>query len=315
MKKILINDGIHTAGKERLINAGFQVETDHIPQEELMVRLSEYDAICVRSATKVRADLIDTNPKLSLIGRGGVGLDNIDVAHAKAKGIAVINTPAASSRSVAELVFAHMLSASRFVYQANREMPEKGSTAFKALKKSYAGGVELGGKTLGVIGFGRIGQETAKIGLGMSMNVVAMDMIPDPVTLTCNIGGQEVHVPIEKRRLDFLLEVSDYISIHTPFTGEPIIGEREFDHMKDGVILVNASRGGTVDEMALMEALKSGKVAHAGLDVFADEPAPNPLILTHPKISLTPHIGAATGEAQERIGLELADQIITHFNV
>jgi D-3-phosphoglycerate dehydrogenase len=313
MAKILINDGIHPAGKEKLESAGFEVSTDFIPQEELMQKLNAFDAICVRSATKVRQELIDVCPDLKLIGRGGVGLDNIDVDYANGKGIKVINTPAASSRSVAELVFAHMLSASRFVYQSNRKMPGEGNTHFKALKKSFSKGVELGGKTLGVIGFGRIGQETAKIGLGLGMNIVAMDAIHDPVTLECNFAGQLIKVPVEKQRLDYLLDVSDFISLHVPYTGEAVISTREFEHMKKGVILVNASRGGTIDEDALIAAIDGGKVAHAALDVFANEPAPREDILQHPKISLSPHIGASTGEAQERIGLELADQIIEFF--
>lgn len=315
MVNVLINDGIHPSGKAKLESAGIKVSTDFIPQDKLMEQLQSFDAICVRSATKVRKELIDVCPKLKLIGRGGVGMDNIDVSYAREKGLKVINTPAASSRSVAELVFGHMLSASRFIYQANRAMPSEGATKFKDLKKSFSKGVELGGKTLGVIGFGRIGQETAKIGIGMGMNIVAMDAIPDPVTLDCDFAGQKIKVQIEKKRLDYLLDVSDYISLHVPFTGEPLIGPREFDHMKDGVILINASRGGTIDENALLEALNNGKVAHAALDVFENEPSPLEDLLKHPKISLSPHIGAATGEAQERIGIELADQIIQHFKL
>jgi D-3-phosphoglycerate dehydrogenase len=313
MTKILINDGIDPAGKRKLEDAGIIVDTTNIPQELLAEKLNDYDGICVRSATKVRKDLIDASPNIKLIGRGGVGMDNIDVEYAKSKGIEVINTPASSSRSVAELVFAHMLTASRFVHQANRQMPVEGNTSFNALKKSYANGVELGGKTLGVIGFGRIGQEVAKIGLGMGMKIAAMDVFPDPVDLECSFGGHDIIVHIEKEPLETLLAKADYLSIHTPFTGTPIIGKREFDIMKEGVILVNASRGGTLDEDALIDALDSGKVAHAALDVFENEPTPDQAILNHKKISLSPHIGASTLEAQERIGLELADQIIRYF--
>lgn len=313
MTKILINDGIHPSGKQRLEDSGIIVDTTNIPQELLAEKLNAYDGICVRSATKVRKELIDASPNIKLIGRGGVGMDNIDVEYARSKGIEVINTPAASSRSVAELVFAHMLSASRFVHQANRQMPVEGNTAFGALKKSFAKGVELGGKTLGVIGFGRIGQETAKIGIGMGMNIVAMDVFPDPVDLECIFGGHNLTVHIKKEPLESVLAKADFITIHTPFTGIPIIGKSEFEMMKDGVILVNASRGGTLDEDALINALDSGKVAHAALDVFENEPKPNQAILDHKKISLSPHIGASTLEAQERIGLELADQIIRYF--
>lgn len=314
MTKVLVNDGIDPAGKKMLEDAGIIVDTTNIPQDELPAKLKDYDAICVRSATKVRQALIDASPGLKLIGRGGVGLDNIDVDYARSKGIKVINTPASSSRSVAELVFAHMLSVSRFVYQANRQMPEEGNAKFDSLKKSYSKGVELGGKTLGLIGFGKIGQETAKIGIGMGMNIVAMDVFPDPVDLECSFAGQSITVRIEKEPLENVLAKADFISMHTPFTGSPVIGEKEFSLMKDGVILINASRGGTLDEDALIRALDSGKVAHAALDVFDNEPTPSMSILQHKKISLSPHIGASTLEAQERIGTELAEQIISFFN-
>lgn len=312
--KILANDGIDPLGKQLLESAGFSVDTDHIPQEELPTRLQAYDAITVRSATKVRAALIDACPNLKLIGRGGVGMDNIDVEYARSKGIAVINTPAASSLSVAELVFAHLLGGVRFLYDAQRKMPVEGGTNFGGLKKAYAKGVELRGKTLGVVGFGRIGRETAKVGLGLGMDVIVSDLFEAPKSLQLTLsGGITVDVPIQQVEIADLLERADFISLHVPFTDKPIIGREEFARLKKGVGIVNASRGGVIDELALLEALDSGKVAFAGLDVFDNEPTPRTELLTHPKVSLTPHIGAATNEAQERIGEELANLIIEHL--
>ncbi len=309
--KILANDGIDPIGKKLLEDAGIEVDTQNIPQEELASRLNEYDAITVRSATKVRKDLIDACPNIKLIGRGGVGMDNIDVEYARSKGIFVENTPAASSLSVAELVFAHLFTGVRFLYDANREMPVNGTTQFNALKKKYAKGVELKGKTIGIIGFGRIGKETAKVALGLGMNVLAFDLFDVPATLTLELSGNiKVDVPVQKVTLEELLTTSDFISLHIPFTEKPVLGKEEFEKVKQGVGIVNCSRGGTIDEAALIEALDSGKVAFAGLDVFDNEPTPNTAILSHPKISLTPHIGAATNEAQERIGVELAQIII-----
>lgn len=312
--KLLANDGIDPLGKELLEKAGFTVDTNHIPQDELAVKLQAYDAITVRSATKVRKDLIDACPNLRLIGRGGVGMDNIDVEYAKSKGIAVVNTPAASSQSVAELVFAHLYNGVRFLYDANRKMPVEGDTNFAGLKKAYAKGVELKGKTLGVIGFGRIGQETAKVALGVGMNVIASDFVAIPKALTLTLsGGVSVDVPVKQVSTDELIKQADFISLHVPFLDKPVLGKAEFALMKNGVGIVNASRGGTIDELALIEALNNGTVSFAGLDVFDSEPTPRKEILTHPRVSLTPHIGAATNEAQERIGEELANIIIGYF--
>ncbi|MVZ66709.1 3-phosphoglycerate dehydrogenase [Sphingobacterium sp. DK4209] len=312
--RILANDGIDPIGKQILEAAGFEVDTVHIPQEELAARLNDYDAVTVRSATKLRQELIDLCPNIKVIGRGGVGMDNIDVDYARSKGIAVVNTPAASSHSVAELVFAHLLNGVRFLYDSNRQMPVNGSTKFGALKKAYAAGTELQGKTLGVVGFGRIGRETAKIGLGLGMNVIYSDLFEGPKSLTLSLSGDiQVEVPVKQVDLDSVLRQSDFISLHVPFTDKPVIGTEEFAILKDGVGLVNASRGGVIEELALVEALNSGKVAFAGLDVYDDEPTPRAEILTHPKISLTPHIGAATNEAQERIGEELATLLIENL--
>ncbi|MFB2120029.1 D-2-hydroxyacid dehydrogenase [Parapedobacter sp. 2B3] len=312
--KILANDGIDPLGKQLLEDAGFIVDTTHIPQAELAEKLPAYDAITVRSATKVRQELIDGCPNLKLIGRGGVGMDNIDVEYARAKGIAVVNTPAASSLSVAELVFAHLLGGVRFLYDSQRKMPVEGDTNFGALKKAYAKGVELRGKTLGIIGIGRIGRETAKVGLGLGMDVIVSDLFEAPKSLPLALsGGITVDVPIKQVETEELLRQADFISVHVPFTDKPIIGKAEFELLKPGVGLVNASRGGVIEELPLLEALNSGKVAFAGLDVYDNEPTPRKELLTHPKVSLTPHIGAATGEAQERIGEELAQLIIEYL--
>lgn len=310
--KILANDGIDPIGKRILEEAGFEVDTVHIPQDELPARLNEYDAITVRSATKIRQPLIDACPNLKVIGRGGVGMDNIDVEYARSKGLAVVNTPAASSHSVAELVFAHLMSGVRFLYDSNRKMPKEGDSNFGVLKKSYAAGVELKGKTLGVVGFGRIGRETAKIALGLGMSVVYYDLFEGPQHLTLDFtDGITLDLPVRQVELNDLFKVSDFISLHVPFLDKAVIGKEEFGLLKDGVGLVNASRGGVIDEEELLKALDSGKVAFAGLDVFENEPTPRQAILAHPRISLTPHIGAATNEAQERIGEELAQLLIS----
>lgn len=316
MIKILINDGIHPDGQLLLEAAGYQVETNKIAQEDLDTQLQSFDAICVRSATKVRTALIDKCPNLKAICRGGVGLDNIDVAHAKSKNIQVINTPAASSKSVAELAFGHMFSLSRFLHLSNRDMPAKGNTEFKKLKKSYAKGQELSRRNLGIIGFGRIGQETAKIGLGLGMNVLPVDLMLDDATIQMTFQGNKeitVSIKIDTVEMDEMLAKADYISLHVPSLGKALLGAEEMEKMKDGVILVNTARGGTIDEAALLAALESGKVGGAGLDVFDNEPTPRADLLNHPRISVSPHIGASTQEAQRNIGLELAEKLIDLF--
>jgi len=316
MVKILINDGIHPDGQLLLEEAGYQVETNKIAQEDLEAQLPNYDAICVRSATKVRTALIDKCPNLKAICRGGVGLDNIDVKYAREKGIQVINTPAASSKSVAELAFGHMFNLSRFVHLSNREMPTKGNSDFKKLKKSYAKGQELRGKKLGIIGFGRIGQETAKIGLGLGMTVLPVDLMLDDATIQLSFQGNKemtVSIKIDTVEMDEMLANADYISLHVPSLGKALLGKEEMEKMKDGVILVNTARGGTIDEDALLAALESGKVGGAGLDVFENEPTPRADLLNHPRISVSPHIGASTQEAQRNIGLELAEKLIDLF--
>jgi D-3-phosphoglycerate dehydrogenase len=315
MIKILANDGIDPAGKALLEAAGFEIDTVNIPQDELPARLNEYDAITVRSATKVRKALIDACPNIKLIGRGGVGVDNIDVDYAKEKGVAVFNTPASSSLSVAELVFAHLFTGIRFLQDSNRKMPVEGNTKFNDLKKAYAKGVELRGKTIGILGFGRIGREVAKVAIGLGMDVLAYDLFDfnPEVEITLG-GGLQVKTSVKVATKEEIIKTADFITLHTPFIDKPIIAEAEFAEMKKGVAIVNCSRGGLIDELALIEALNSGKVSFAGLDVYDNEPTPRQEILVHPKISLTPHIGAATNEAQERIGVELANLIIGYFN-
>ena len=312
--KILANDGISQTGIKDLEAAGFEVITTTVAQEQLENYINENKIVglLVRSATQVRKNIIDNCPSLKLIGRGGVGMDNIDVAYAKEKGLHVINTPAASSESVAELVFAHLFGGVRFLYDANRNMPLDGDSKFKQLKKAYAGGSELRGKTLGVIGLGRIGQATAKIALGIGMKIIYSDPFIEKALITVNFfDGQSVSFEFKSVPKSELLQNADFISLHVPAQKEYVIGKSEFNIMKKGVGLVNAARGGVIDEVALVEALESGKVSFAGLDVFESEPKPEIKILMHPQISLTPHIGAATGEAQDRIGSELASQIIS----
>lgn len=310
MTKILINDGIHPTGEKMLRTAGFELSMDKVEQNDLPKELSSYDAICVRSTTQIRKELIDVCPNLKAIGRGGVGLDNIDVDHAKSKAIAVLNTPAASSRSVAELVFAHLLCVARSVHLSNRTMPSNGSTDFKNLKKTYSNGFELAGKTLGIIGFGRIGQATAEVALGMGMHIIPVDPIVDKATVRLGNRTIGIDVLLKTQPMNKMLSNADIITLHIPNLSKPILSTPEFDKMKDGTILINCARGGTVDEDAMLEALDSGKLAAAGLDVFENEPTPREDVLKHEKISLTPHIGAATVEAQEKIGIELAEKLI-----
>ncbi len=315
-KKILANDGIDTAGKALLEKAGFTIVTEKVAQADLAqaIQREGYLALTVRSATQVRQDLIDACPNLRVIGRGGVGMDNIDVEYAKSKGIAVINTPAASSHSVAELVMAHVFGMVRFLPDANRQMPHTGHTQFEALKKSYSKGKELRGKTIGIVGFGRIGQAVANIALGLGMHVKAYDPFVKEAKIALTISGlaSPVEVPIATVSLDEIYACADFITLHVP--GGKLLGAAELSKLKKGVMLVNASRGGVIDERALIDALNSGQVGQCALDVFENEPTPLADLLKHPKISLTPHIGAATEEAQERIGIELAEKIIAAFN-
>jgi D-3-phosphoglycerate dehydrogenase len=314
MIKLLANDGIDYTGKKMLEDAGFDVMTTKVEQSELANYINQHNisVLTVRSATKVRKDIIDACPGLKLIGRGGVGMDNIDVEYAQEKGIKVVNTPAASSQSVAELVIAHMFNMARFLHQSNREMPIKGNTEFNALKKNYSEGIELNGKSIGIIGFGRIGQAVAKYALSLGMHVYAYDPYISFAIVKINFfDGSFKEFQINTSPINDFIGKCDFITLHVP--GGEIISEKEISLMKDGVMLINAARGGVINETALLNALNSGKVAHAALDVFTNEPTPDTALLSHPKISLTPHIGASTKEAQLRIGIELAELIINHF--
>ena len=310
--KILANDGISMSGIDALTDAGFDVITTNVAQEQLVsfINKNKIVVLLVRSATTARKELIDACPGLKIIGRGGVGMDNIDVEYAREKGLSVINTPASSSSSVAELVFAHLFGGVRFLFDANRNMPLEGESNFKGLKKAYAKGIELRGKTLGIIGFGRIGQEVAKIALGIGMQVKATDKYIDKVDIPVKLfNGESIKVIIETIKFSEVIKTSDFITLHVPAQKNYVIGKKEIQMMKDGSAIVNAARGGVVDELALINALDDGKLAFACLDTFENEPKPEIKLLMHPKISLTPHIGAATLEAQDRIGLELAMQI------
>ena len=312
MINILANDGISKSGIDALKKSGFNIITTNVAQEQLenYINKENISVILVRSATTVRKDLIDKCPNLKIIGRGGVGMDNIDVDYARSKNIHVINTPAASSASVAELVFAHLYSGVRFLHESNRAMPLEGDSNFKKLKKAYAKGVELRGKTIGIIGFGRIGRETAKIALGVGMNVIAYDKFLESAVIKLDfMDNKSIDFNIKISKFDDLLKNSDFISLHVPAQKNYVIGKNEFDKMKDGVGIINAARGGVINEVELVSAIENGKVSFAGLDTFENEPKPEIQLLMNSKLSLTPHIGAATNEAQDRIGLELAEQI------
>ena len=313
--KILANDGISETGKVALEREGFEVITTKVAQNQLVDYINKHciDALIVRSATQVRKDIIDGCPTLKLIGRGGVGMDNIDVAYAKSKQLHVINTPASSANSVAELVFAHLFTGVRYLHDANRNMPLEGDQRFNELKKNYNNGAELRGKTLCIIGFGRSGQAVARIAIGLGMRVLAYDPNVQEAVITLSFfDGQETSFTVKTVAKEQLLMESDFITLNnSPADGGYVLDEEEFRMMKDGVGVINLSRGGALNEVALIEAIDHGKVAFAGLDVFENEPNPAIQVLMHPKISLTPHIGAATNEAQDRIGTELAAQIVT----
>jgi D-3-phosphoglycerate dehydrogenase len=313
---VLANDGISKAGINTLENAGYNVVNSKVEQEELVdyINSEKIEILLVRSATTARKELIDGCPELKLIGRGGVGMDNIDVQYARSIGRIVINTPAASSQSVAELVLGHMFAISRSLNNSYKQM-ESGD--FKTLKKQYAKGIELKGKKLVIVGFGRIGQSLASYALGIGMNVSAVDMFSNPISIKLNLGNEiEAYTTITpSSNMMEELKDADYISLHIPkqADGSAVLGAKEFNQMKNGVRIVNAARGGVINESDLIDALNSGKIASVALDVFENEPTPSQDLLTHPLIACTPHIGAATLEAQDRIGTELAEKIITEF--
>ena len=298
--RILASDGMDKSAIAALKEMGHEVVEQFYEPEELAEQVKQYDILVVRSATKVRKPIIDAakeTGKLKLIIRGGVGVDNIDVAYAEENGIHVRNTPRASSNTVAELALAHMLSVARFISIAGHTMRED-----KWEKKAYGKGIELTGKTLGIVGFGRIGQKLGKMAKAIGMNVIAFDIF--------HIPGIEEELGIPYVEMDELLAKSDFISVHAPAVdGGALINAERIAKMKDGVVIINTSRGTNVDEAALLDALNSGKVRAAGLDVYADEPATNVALYSHPMVSCTPHIGSATVEAQGRIGEELVEII------
>ena len=290
MIKVLTNDGLEAAAIESLKAAGAEVVNEHIEADKLGEALKDFDALVVRAATKVTADVLDKaeGGKLKLVVRAGVGVDNIDIKHAHDKGVTVKNTPNASSDSVAELVLAHMFTVARFLNNSNVTM------------------IEIAGKTLGVIGMGRIGRSLAKKATALGMTVIYND-----------IFGKQDNLEYEFCDIEDLLKKSDFISLHVPYDKEKgsIIGKKEFELMKDRAYLINCARGNVVDEDALLDALNSGKVAGAGIDVFAKEPTANEALVNHPNVSVTPHIGASTEEAQIRIGDEVASTIKEFFNL
>ncbi|MEJ1222015.1 D-2-hydroxyacid dehydrogenase [Sediminicola sp. 1XM1-17] len=310
---ILVNDRISQSGIKILEEAGFDVNTTKVAQEQLIhfINKNNIAILLVRSATTVDKKVIDECPTLKIIGRAGVGMDNIEVEYAKQKGIKVINTPEASADSVAELVFAHLYGGVRFMHDSNRNMPLEGDSKFNSLKKAYSKGLELKGKTLGILGFGKIGQATAKIALGIGMKIQYHDHHREETTITVPFfDGQTISFVLKNKSMEDLLKTSDFLTMHVPAKKQYAIGKKEFDLMKDGVGIVNTARGGVIDEVALVDALENGKVLFAGLDVYESEPNPEIRILMHPQISLTPHIGGSTVEAQERIGIELAHLIV-----
>ncbi len=310
--KILANDGISESGKNKLEEYGFEVDLTKVSQEQLIKYINDNQiaVILVRSATQVRADIIDNCPSIKIIGRGGVGMDNIDVEYAKSKGINVINTPAASSKSVAELVFSHLFGCVRFLHESNRSMPLDGDSKFKDLKKSYAKGTELAGKTIGIIGFGRIGQEVAKIAIGVRMKVIFYDKFSQQADVKLDFfDGQNLTFKLNSSSFEEVLSNSDFITIHIPASDKYIIDSNEFKMIKDGSGILNLSRGGIINEEELIKNIESRKISFAAIDTFEGEPNPSIKILMNSHISLTPHIGAATNEAQDRIGIELAEKI------
>ena len=314
--KILANDGISGSGKAILEENGFTVINTNVAQNQLenFINKEKIEGLLVRSTTQVSKGLIDACPSLQLIGRGGVGMDNIDVTYAIDKGLHVINTPEASTNSVAELVFAHLFGMVRFLHISNRDMPLEGDTRFNELKKAFSQGMELRGKTIGIIGFGSIGKEVAKIAIGLGMNVIAADTEIEEATIELSFFNQQkIQFSIKTQPLEILLKEADFITLHIPAQESYTLSETEFSQMKKGVGIINTARGGVVNEVDLINAIENGKVQFAGLDVFESEPTPEIQLLMNPEVSLSPHIGAATKEAQDRIGIELAKQIIDLF--
>ena len=298
--KVLANDGLEISAINEIKKNGMYIETNHLDKEELIENIKNYDVLVVRSNTKVTSDVLEAGAKgnLKLVIRAGVGIDNIDLDYAKKVGIKVSNTPDASSDSVAELALGHMFSVARYIAVANYTMRNG-----QWNKKQYKGS-EIAGKILGIIGMGRIGKALAGKAEALGMKIIYADVL-----------GKQDNLAYEFMDLDNLLKVSDYVSLHVPYDKDKgaLISSREISMMKEGAVIINCARGKVVDEEALLEGLNSGKLAGAGIDVFEQEPSKNTELINHERVSVTPHIGASTKEAQERIGKEVA-AIVINFN-
>lgn len=298
--KVLANDGLEISAINEIKKNGIYIETNHLDKEELIENIKNYDVLVVRSNTKVTSDVLEAGAKgnLKLVIRAGVGIDNIDLDYAKKVGIKVSNIPDASSDSVAELALGHMFSVARYIAVANYTMRNG-----QWNKKQYKGS-EIAGKILGIIGMGRIGKALAGKAEALGMKIIYADVL-----------GKQDNLAYEFMDLDNLLKVSDYVSLHVPYDKDKgaLISSREISMMKEGAVIINCARGKVVDEEALLEGLNSGKLAGAGIDVFEQEPSKNTELINHERVSVTPHIGASTKEAQERIGKEVA-AIVINFN-
>lgn len=315
--KILINNTISKSGFEALEESGFEVIETKVAQNQLENYISEnnIDAILVNNTTQIRQELIEACPSLKLIATTSVSMDNIDVDYATDNGLHVVNATKAVASSVAELVFAHLFGVARFLHSANREMPLEGDMRFNELQKAYAQGTELRGKTIGIIGFGKVGQEVAKIAIGLGMQVLANDTMVQEATITLDFfNAQKMAFQIETVSKDTIYKEADFISLNVSEQETHLITATEFEKMKNGVGLINTAKGGVLNEVDLVNAIESGKVQYAGLDVFETEPTPAVQLLMNPEISLSPNLGASTKEAEEKTGLEIANQIIALLN-
>ena len=314
---VLANDGISQKSKKELIDLNFKIFDTKIDQSELIkyINKNHIEIILVRSATIINSEILNNCKSIKLVGRAGVGLDNIDLVSAKKNNVRVFNTPNASSNSVAELVISHLLSANRNLHITNRNMPLNGDTKFKEIKSNSSKCKEVMSKTLGIIGLGRIGQEVAKRAFSLGMNVIAFDKNIEKTKIQLDhIKNQNIFFDLTTSSLNHVLKESDFITLHIPkINDKPFIGEGEFDMMKTGVGIINTSRGGLIDESELIKFLNNKKVSFAALDVYENEPTPNIQLLMHDKISLSPHIGGSTVEAQERIGDEIVREIKSFY--